>query len=313
MKRFGVQLPAAYQILPESIDFVISGFSRWSPPGSQTLSLTKRDCGEWYNQFIDRLIGAMGKEYLPVCRMSDGEFLFALGQQPADIRAPLILRVTGALLSSVKKHFCCHGNGFEAESLGHYQSGTYTRSEWDAAQKLYPELIKHISEKGILAPHLSYGKKPFQEHYFPAFRKWLDMHTVVLTDSNYIPFYFVYAALTGPRKQEIFAGRRVLVVNSAKGEKRSAIERGLLREGVKIVSWCDISACRSMYDVIDISRFKEQVDFALVGAGVGKPKILVQMESLQVPCIDAGYVFEVWANSANAAYRPFCSPDSTKP
>jgi len=30
---------------------------------------------------------------------------------------------------------------------------------------------------------------------------------------------------------------------------------------------------------------------------------------LKVPCIDAGYIFEVWANPENRWSRPFCVPD----
>ena len=48
---------------------------------------------------------------------------------------------------------------------------------------------------------------------------------------------------------------------------------------------------------------------ALVGAGIGKSNILVQMESLNVPCIDAGFVFEVWANPENKWNRAVCACD----
>jgi len=75
------------------------------------------------------------------------------------------------------------------------------------------------------------------------------------------------------------------------------------------VHWCSISSSRSLFDRIDISGYIGRVDIAVVGAGVGKPNILVQLEPLQVPCIDAGFVFEVWANPENKWKRAWCVPD----
>jgi hypothetical protein len=115
----------------------------------------------------------------------------------------------------------------------------------------------------------------------------------------------VYAALTGERSRELLAGR-VLVVHGADGRKRDRIERGLLAAGASDVLWHPISTSGSLHDVVDVDSFIGRVDLALIGAGVGKLAVLTQMTPLAVPCIDAGFVFELWADPSLAGQRPFC-------
>jgi hypothetical protein len=302
------ELPEIYKILPESIDFIIPGFEKTYYPGSKTLSLRKRDCAQWYNEFVDRMVAACGHQFLPICRMSDGEFKFALGNQPPSKRLPVGLRVKRRFLG-IMERLVVEMKGFQAATAPSVSSGNYTKDEWFEERRRYAEMLCEISKKGMLALHLSYGQIPFQEHYFPALGRWLKENQIMLTDDNYFPFYFVYAALTGPRRGELLKDRRVLVVNGASGEKRQKIEAGLRHEGVAEVLWHPISLDRSLYDRLDLDPYIGKIDLALVGAGIGKPNILVQMEPLNVPCIDAGYVFEVWADLKNKWKRAFCVAD----
>ena len=64
-----------------------------------------------------------------------------------------------------------------------------------------------------------------------------------------------------------------------------------------------------MFDSIDVEKFKDEVDIVFVGAGIGKPNILVQLKVLNVPCIDLGYIFEVWADSSKKFDRAGCASD----
>lgn len=300
-------LPPRYHILPESIDFIIPGFRRFYTPGDKTLALSRVDCVQWFEEFVDCLVAACGCRYLPVCRMSDGEFRFILGDQTPDVRLPWQRRIrqeARRIINQIR-----YPGKFQAFTEGHYHSGIYSNQERLQAQSQYARCVREISEKGILALHLSYGQVPFQEHYFPALRRWLQVNQIILSEENYVPFYFVYAALSGPRRSDLLRNRRLLVVNGAQGNKRQQIEEGLRREGAAEVGWLQISAMRSLYDRIDVAPYLGQVELALVGAGVGKPNILVQLEPLQVPCIDAGYLFEIWADPENKWERPVCATD----
>ncbi len=151
---------------------------------------------------------------------------------------------------------------------------------------------------------------PFQQHYFPSLGRWLLRNNIALTSRNYVPFYFIYALLRGPRQQDILRGRRILVVHSAQGMKRKAITKSLQDCGAINVAWLEISGNRSWHDTLTISPYIGKVDICLVGAGIGKPKILNHLRPLNVPCIDAGYVFEAWADSAVAKFRAFMLPDT---
>ena len=211
-----LELPREYRmpllpILPESIDFVIPGFEKSYPLGmSKTLALKKRNCEQWYNEFVDRVVDACGHRYLPICRMSDGEFLFFLGAQPIDIRLSFVQKCRQQL-SKIKERLVLKG-GLGPFTEGHYHSGEYSADEWRKARKEQPQMIRKISEKGILALHLNYVRAPFAERYYPELSRWLLKSKILLNDDNYYPFYFIYAFLTGPRRGELLKNRRVLVV-----------------------------------------------------------------------------------------------------
>jgi hypothetical protein len=300
------RLPARYRVLPESIEFKIPGFESQYRPGHLVQAPSRLDCRDWFHAFVGRLIAACGVRYLPVVRIGDGELRFLLGEQRPDVRVPLRARArqcTGRLSRWLL------GRDFVAATPGHYVSGRYTRREWHSAREAYDLHLRAIGQSGIMALPLHYGEEPFYERYYPGLRRWLEHSGIALTAENYVPVYFPYAALTGSRRGELLRGRRILVVNGASGTRREKIEEGLVREGVARVAWLTISAERSVYDSLDVTRMVGQVDLALVGAGIGKPNILHQLEPLQIPCIDAGFVFEVWADPRHGAERPFCAPD----
>lgn len=297
-------LPAQYRILPRSVRLTLPGFDRDNAGGGWTLAFTDTPCDEWFNQFVDRVIDACGRRYLPVCRMSDGEYRFVLGGQPPSSRIPVLERasvLTRQLISTA-----IHRGGFRANTRPWISSGQYSRAERSRGKRLYTEYLRRIATDGILALHLSFGPQPFQEHYFPALKRWIDRNEIQLHAGNYVPFYFVYAMLTGPRRHDLLEGRRVLVVHSAMGDRRARIVRALTSQGAVVADWCPISPARSFFDQIDPRYLRSEVDLVLVGAGVGKPNVLLQFAELNVPCIDAGYVFEVWADPSCARLRPFC-------
>jgi hypothetical protein len=297
-------LPESFHVLPAIVPFQIPGFQKQYLSGDRTFAPTNRDCAELFEAFYARVLTAIGHEYLPVLRMSDGEFHFCLGPQPPfpnTARARL-----RALASRLRTRF----RGFVAGPRGVYSSGIYSSAEWRLARATCAANVRALAERGILALHVSFREgAPFQERFFPALRKWLADHQIGINERNYVPFYFVYALLSGPHRRSILEGRRVLLVNGADPEKQGRIERSLRELGVREIHWIAISGTRSLFERVDPQPFVGKIDIAFVGAGVGKPSILPQLEPLAVPCIDVGYLFEVWANPALASNRPFCVPD----
>ncbi len=299
-------LPTAYRVLQHDTALTIPGFVTRVDPTARVFAPEPLSSTEWFGEFVGRLAGAVGKSYLPVMRMSDGEYLFCVGDQPPVPWLPL-----GERLRDHVRYFRnkAKRGGLVAGQRGLYASGTYSRDEREEQRKRYAELTARVARDGILAPHLSFGRVPFQEKFFPAVKEWLALHGIVLTRHNYVPFYFVYAALAGEGRERLIAGKRVLVVTNADADKRARVEASLGAQGATAVRWCPISANRSLFDALDVEPLRGTSDIAFVAAGVGKPNVLTQLAPLEIPCVDVGYMLEVWANPAVAEARPYCTPD----
>jgi hypothetical protein len=311
LKFMQAELPEEYRmsLFPYSIDHIIPEFKRNSTAGrDRVLVQNMIDCEVWFAEFVELIISNRGKVFLPVCRLSDGEYMFILGEQPLDIRLPFRVKAR-QWLGKLKHHLLLKG-GIGAFTQGHYHSGEYSLNEWIQARREMPKLIRLLSEKGILALHLNYTCIPFQERYFPALNSWLINNKIKIDASNYYPFYFIYALLNGSNSKRLYEDQRILIVHGEQGNKRQRIIDGVLKRGARKVYWCSISLKRSYFDIVDVEPYKNKVDFCLVGAGIGKPAILLQLEPLGVPCIDAGFAFEVLADENNKWERAVSATDS---
>lgn len=303
-------LAPRYHVLPHAIDLRVPGFGAMDRYNLRTYAPDPIESAAWFTQVVDRVESAIGRCFLPIIRLADGEFLFLLGFQPPTPRVGLTYAVQWMRwwLAKWKPRRQLRAGGTHG-NRPLYASGNYTTEELDGIRAAYCRVLRQITGNGLIAADLSFCAVPFQDHFFPAFRTWLDINAIRLTMANYAPFYFVYALLTGPERHRLFSGRRVLVIHSATGPKQDAIRRTLIREGAKDVLWHTISPDRSLYDVVPVGRFVGAVDLCVFGAGIGKPAILAQLEPLGVPCIDAGYVMEVWADPSVAKSRIFTQPD----
>jgi hypothetical protein len=303
-------LPKAYRVLPEVVDLDIPGFAAMRSYQLRTFATSAEPASAVFARFVSTVSECQGR-FLPVMRMSDGEYLFNLGFQPPSVRLGLsypwhYLRHIVARFRPRRRLIA--GGSHAGRSL--YGSGQYTRAEIGRIRELYVRVCRSVSEGGFLAIDLSFCSIPFQEAFFPALRSWLTFSRIELSERNYVPFYFVYAMLTGPERSRVLGGRRILVIHSAVGDRQEHIKASLVREGAREVLWHTISPDRSLYDVVPVERFVGAVDLCVFGAGIGKPAILAQLEPLGVPCIDAGYVMEVWADPAVARSRIFTQPDN---
>jgi hypothetical protein len=304
----GFVLPEPYRILPEAVPFHVPGFSRQRWSTDRVLAPAAIECGEWFGRFTARVAAAVGRRHLPVCRMSDGEFLLLFGHQPPSLRHPWPRRLRIGLRQAVSR-VAQHVKGFRAQTAPGVSSGAMSLAE---RRRLLPELSRRyaaVAEDGILALHLSYGGVPFQEHYFPALGRWLRERSIRLTTDNYVPFYFVYGLLRGPEFPRLVTGRRVLIVHSATGEKRERIGAAIRAAGAGDVEWLAISPTRSFAERLDLGGLRGKPEICLLGAGVGKGMLFEQLRPLGIPCIDAGFCFEAWADPARQWDRPYMTPD----
>lgn len=304
-------LPERYRVLPHAIDLRVPGFAAMDRYNLRTFAPEPIDSTVWFSDLVARVESAVGRLFLPIVRLADGEFLFLLGFQPPTPRVGMTypLQWMRWWLSKWKPRRQLRAGGTHGDRAL-YASANYTPGELGGIREAYSRVLRSVANTGLIAADLSFCAVPFQDHFFPALRAWLDARSIQLTMANYAPFYFIYALLTGPERHRLLSGRRVLVIHSARGPKQDAITRSLIREGAKEVLWHGISLDRSLYDVVPVDRFVGAVDLCIFGAGIGKPAILAQLEPLGVPCIDAGYVIEVWADPSVARSRIFTQPDA---
>lgn len=151
------------QALPYSIDFLIPGYERSYPRGIfKCLSFADRDSREWFYEFVDTLVTAMGRRYLPLFRMGDGEYQFAVGYryplrnpgQPLPDYAMRLVRLWLIRTLHGLKH-----RGIEAGGVG-YRSGTYSAAELAESRGMWIEQLRIIAQQGILALGLTYREIP---------------------------------------------------------------------------------------------------------------------------------------------------------
>jgi peptidoglycan/LPS O-acetylase OafA/YrhL len=302
-------LPAACRVLPATVPFVVPGFERQHRREDYVLAPAVIDSRAWFDRFATRVEDAVGRRYLPVCRLADGEYEFLFGPTSWNPRLPPFRRTMSAARAMVWR-WRHQRPGFHAETAQGISSGDLTDEECRALRPIVRNDLGEIARHGILAMHLSYGREPFHEAYFPAIRAWVQQGGLAMNERNYVPFYFVYALLRGPRAAGLLGGRRLLVVHSADGAKRAAIRRSLLDLGAADVQWIGVSPNRAFAEQLDVRSLAGRPDLCLVGAGIGKTRVLRQLEPLAVPCIDAGFVFEVWADADRQWDRPFMTPDT---
>lgn len=210
---------------------------------------------------------------LPVVRFADGEYAFYRGS----------LR--------------CNGLYQQAESA----------SAIKASFPAHAKALKELSELGLLAPLLFPGnmrrrsvieklfRKRKGEDGALRFLKFLSDNCISLSGANYIPFYAVYAYLSGPRFAAAVDGKKVCVVNSdfnakvcaewfAKAGSRPALVHAPLPDSFVATRWASMRAQV-------MAGIPKDVDCVMAGAGVGALEVCVDIaRELRVPAIDSGHI-----------------------
>ena len=294
-------------ILDYLIKLNIPGFEKENQR-SYVLAPNNKDTITWFNEFCDFVFKNLGKNFIPIIRLSDGEYEFLLGNKPPIFDHNYFLFFKNYLIFIYKIFF--KRGSFSARTLPTVSSGSYSRTE---INKLVPSInknLKYLSKNGILALHLTFNEKQFQERFHHSLKLYFDSLGISISSKNYFPFYFVYAILMGPYSKKLFKNRSVLIIHSAKGNKKKNITNALLKKGVKHITWKSISSSKSLSEKIFIEKSRK-LDLALIGAGVGKLNQIINLSSLNIPLIDAGFCFEVWANKNNSSLRPMMTPDES--
>lgn len=260
------------------------------------------DATVWYREFADRIIDAVDEAtYLPLYRMGDGEFSFAL-DTPHDEKVPFRELTWKGKLSLLLKY--AMGQGGEHRTV---YGENYSVHERQVAHDTFVEGVRHIAREGILCA--TFHASPLFKHYFPEIFDWLDRECIDVNRSNYMHMYAVYALMHGPDASRLLSGRHVLVVTSLTETKKQQIRKGLRNRGVERTQFLEISKHKAMLDNVDASAVTDVPDLALLAAGVGACNIIQQLSDLRIPQLDVGFCIDTIINPDLRWKRPFCVPD----
>jgi hypothetical protein len=290
------------------IDLRVPGFLRNVAPGDVCqLAFHETTTENWYEEFLGRIRHSIGKCYLPVYRMADGEFIFCVGWRPELPRGTsgVAERLRSKIKEKVKQSFNRFVSGQKT-----VWGESYSGNNHDQLMAHYIRCLKMVSTHGMLALHFTRSARRFSEEYFEPMCHWFEKNKIEITPENYTSFYFIYALLCGPESKGLFKDRGVLLVTSADDSKRKRIREYLMSLGPKTVQFLTISPDRALLDKIDLNEIKGTVDLALVAGGIGSVNILDQLKPLNTVCIDIGICMEIFADSSKRG-RIFTVPDQS--
>jgi hypothetical protein len=264
-----------------SLDFIGTGRAAKAYGGKlNAWSFVDIEPQEWFERLRNTVLANLGKSYLPIYRMADGEYRFLMGRKFNRHRKPLFKEYMGYLADKTGLRNPHKWSTSWGES--------YSPSQVKNLKSKYISELQQIASEGFLALYLNdNGLNAFIE-YNDSICPFFEREKIRLAQNNYIPFHFVCHLMSGDGWEDFYENRHILIVTSLNPQKRQNIENTLKLLGVKSVQFIEISSSQSMQDVIDCSTIERPVDLALVAAGIGSSNILVQLKSLQTVVLDIG-------------------------
>jgi hypothetical protein len=263
-----------------SLEFIGAGKAAEAYGGKlDAWSFTDIEPQEWFEQFRSKIAANLGKTYLPVYRMADGEYRFLMGRKFNPHRKPLIKECLGYLADKTGLRDSARWSTSWGES--------YNPKDLKKLKLEYIFALQQIASAGFLGLYLNdNGLNAFTE-YNQSIMPFFERANIELNLNNYIPFHFVCHLLSGTGWEFFYQNRKILIVTNLNHQKCQQIEHNLLKLGVTSVQFIGISATKSMQDKIDCSTV-ERPDLCLVAAGIGAANIINQLKPLQTVVLDIG-------------------------
>jgi len=249
------------------------------------------ESAEWYAGFRERCLESVGRSFLPVYRMADGEFLFLVGDKlhftvkgfPRQV-ASFCLRTLGLGVDRSSGKWRLTRRNAYATIWGE----SYLPAERSLLLPVYLGQLHEIARRGYLAAFLIENSLGYCKSQIADVLRTFSRNGIKLTVDNYVPFHFPLYMLTAADCSAFYNKRSVLVVSSFGAEAKASVAAELQRKGAKEVSFLRISPTHSMFDKINPSDVRPPVDIALVAAGIGSSNILPQLAFLDTLVVDVG-------------------------
>ncbi len=232
---------------------------------------------DWYHSFLKEVQDSVGKKYLPVYRMADGEYRFLLGRRFDKTRRPRYREIAGFLADRLLP--------YKRWSTSWGES--YSPRDYKKLKLRLLEYIHRIATKGFLALFLyDNGLHAFEQYNRPI-PNFLKNKGVVLNDRNYVPFHFPVECISQSHETALFKNRSVLIASSLADKAKDIASNSLSRLGASRVTHLAISPTSSLTESLS-PQVHGEFDIALVAAGIGAANIICQLENVSGPVIDIG-------------------------
>lgn len=235
--------------------------------------------GDAYLDFFHALLRKRLREKkpFPVVRFADGEYAF------------------------YDLSLMCNGLYRQARSV----------ADIEQALPLHRKSLQRLAGCGLLAPLIHQGNVRKPQNVFARlirkkkgddsacrFLRFLAESGVTLTADNYLPFYCVYAYLSSKRFAALLDGRHLCLVSS-EVNKDACLKWFSERGSSPAISFVPVPESYLATQWPDLkerilSQVPDDVDFCLVGAGIGALPVCVDLAwEKSLPVVDAGHVLNM--------------------
>jgi len=253
----------------------------------------------WYLDFEKRIkYQIKKKQYFPVFRMSDGEFIFLLSRRFGHLKG---INKLIAIFQHIKRSLFYRSQFYSSGRKGYCE--TYSPFDLTTLRKQFLKDVKKISRMGMICPN--YSPDDLTNFYQKDILNLLNKNKIILTDRNYFGYYFISIFFLGKNLNTVFLNKKILFITSNMNVRNRNLKKNLIKFGAKKVDFYYTSLNRPMKDMIDLKKITTKPDIVFVAAGVGSSHILVQLKKLKCLCVDCGYMVDALSDIALAKKRVF--------
>lgn len=254
-------------------------------------SFFETDGRAWFDAFRADALSAVGRRFLPIYRMADGEYRFLMGRRFNPARRPAWKEVAAIAAERLRIRNPDRWKTSWGEE--------YPPQETRRLRRELIDNIRHVSQHGYLACYLNdNGLDAFTE-YNHVLQRFLMNQGVRFDATTYVPFHFAPSLLISSGWQDFIVGRRILVVTGMTADKERRIRETLAKMGARGVETLPISSTSSMTDRLNLSAVQVTPDLCLVAAGIGSANVLRQLQRLDRLALDIGGLMNCFVNPSS--------------
>lgn len=252
---------------------------------------------DWYKIFEKKLNKQLKKrEFFPLLRMSDGEFIFLLGRKFNQFN---FFDKIYYIFQHVKRSIFYMSTFYSSGRKGYCER--YSVFDLKSLRKKFLKNLRYISQKGLICPNFS--PHPLVATYQKDIIQLFENNNIKLSNKNYFGYYYPTIFFLGKNIFKIFKNKKILIFTSNMPERNFNLKKNLLYFGAKNIDFYLTSLNNPMLDLIDIKKISIKPDFILVAAGVGSNNIIYQLKKFKCACIDCGFLVDALSDIKLAKKR----------